>query len=131
MQGLTKVQIDSVLKQALELTDEARERFLDETCSRDTDLRAMVERLLRDCESDEPRGMATVYLAERADGQFEQSVPLKVLDATRNFDELSVRFAQERQILATLDHPNIARLPSCWTRTRRTLRPKRAACCIR
>ncbi len=55
-------------------------------------------------------GMASVYLCERADGQFEQRVALKLLDATRNFDELAGRFAQERQILATLNHPNIARL---------------------
>jgi serine/threonine-protein kinase len=55
-------------------------------------------------------GMATVYLCERADGQFEQRVALKVLDAAGDFDELAGRFAQERQILATLGHPNIARL---------------------
>ena len=55
-------------------------------------------------------GMATVYLAERADGQFEQSVALKVLDVSRDFDALAVRFAQERRILARLEHPNIARL---------------------
>ena len=54
--------------------------------------------------------MASVYLARRADGQFEHTVALKVLDATRNFGELAVRFGQERQILASLNFPNIARL---------------------
>jgi serine/threonine-protein kinase len=54
-------------------------------------------------------GMGTVFLAERADGQFEREVAIKLLrgfptrDATR-------RLRQERQILAGLDHPNIARL---------------------
>ena len=55
-------------------------------------------------------GMATVYLAERADGQFEQAVALKVLDVSRDFQSLAARFAQERRILAKLEHPNIARL---------------------
>ncbi|HZD53351.1 MAG TPA: serine/threonine-protein kinase, partial [Woeseiaceae bacterium] len=52
-------------------------------------------------------GMATVYLAERADGQFEQTVALKVLDRAGGS---VARFEQERQILASLDHPNVARL---------------------
>ena len=52
-------------------------------------------------------GMATVYLATRQDGQFEQTVALKILDRG---GETLARFEQERQILASLDHPNIARL---------------------
>ena len=55
-------------------------------------------------------GMGTVYLATRADGQFEQQVALKVVSPhlrTRFFAE---RFRSERQILATLSHPNITRL---------------------
>lgn len=55
-------------------------------------------------------GMATVYLAERADGEFEQTVALKLLDATRYSGDAAARFAQERQILARLEHPHIARL---------------------
>ena len=54
-------------------------------------------------------GMATVYLAERIDGEIEQQVAVKVLD-TQNIDETEQRFRQERQILASLDHPYIARL---------------------
>ena len=53
-------------------------------------------------------GMASVYLAERADGQLEQQVALKILDREDTEDSL-LRFNQERQILASLDHPNIAR----------------------
>ncbi|MGB9197725.1 MAG: serine/threonine-protein kinase, partial [Terriglobales bacterium] len=55
-------------------------------------------------------GMGAVYLAHRADGQFEQRVAIKVIDlplATNLFRE---RFRQERQILAGLQHPLIARL---------------------
>jgi len=55
-------------------------------------------------------GMGAVYLAHRADGQFEQQVAIKLIDlplATNIFRE---RFRQERQILAELQHPYIARL---------------------
>jgi serine/threonine-protein kinase len=149
--------VDAVLTRALELSDEARARFLDEACSGQAGLRARLERLLTAGESNqslltpgggasgplwtalagecpeahpetpEPRpgdrigayrivralgqgGMATVYLAERADGQFEQTAALKVLDSARYLSDAADRFAQERQILATLDHPHIAHL---------------------
>lgn len=55
-------------------------------------------------------GMGTVFLAERADGQFEQSVALKVVRRSFADTDLARRFRQERQILASLNHPNIARL---------------------
>lgn len=55
-------------------------------------------------------GMGRVYLAERADGQFEQQVALKLLFAGPQSDDLLRRFDQERRILARLDHPHIARL---------------------
>lgn len=154
MAEFARTELDSVLKRALELSADERQRFLDDTCDPDTGLRQAVERMLKDCEADdlllqpgggasgplwealardytpaafafEPGervgayrvvrklgrgGMATVYLAARADGQFEQAVALKVLDVARNFDALATRFAQERQILARLEHPNIARL---------------------
>jgi serine/threonine-protein kinase len=54
-------------------------------------------------------GMGTVLLAERADGQFEQRVAIKLLRGFPTADGAR-RLRQERQILATLDHPNIARL---------------------
>ncbi|MEL7168065.1 MAG: serine/threonine-protein kinase [Bacteroidota bacterium] len=53
-------------------------------------------------------GMGTVYRAERADGVVEQTAALKLLDTMR--PDVVARFAQERQILARLDHPGIARL---------------------
>lgn len=55
-------------------------------------------------------GMGVVYLAERADGRFQQQVALKVLRSALPGEALLQRFRHERQILADLQHPNIARL---------------------
>jgi eukaryotic-like serine/threonine-protein kinase len=55
-------------------------------------------------------GMAVVYLAERADGQYSQSVALKILRFGPEGSRAQFHFAQERQILASLDHQSIARL---------------------
>ena len=53
-------------------------------------------------------GMGSVYLAERADGQFEHRVALKVLRSDRSGEAWRRRFLTERQILAQLVHSNIA-----------------------
>ncbi len=55
-------------------------------------------------------GMGAVYLAERADQQFEQLVALKILPFGVGGDEARQRFFAERQILASLVHANVARL---------------------
>ena len=55
-------------------------------------------------------GMGSVYLAERADGLFEQKVALKIVKPGMNSHEIISRFEEERQILARLQHPNIATL---------------------
>ncbi len=55
-------------------------------------------------------GMGVVYLAERADGQFEQRVALKVIKHGMDSNSILARFRAERRILARLQHPNIARL---------------------
>lgn len=55
-------------------------------------------------------GMGEVWEAERADGQFDQLVALKVLKRGMDSEEVLRRFLRERQILARLEHPNIARL---------------------
>jgi eukaryotic-like serine/threonine-protein kinase len=60
-------------------------------------------------------GMGTVFLAERADGQFEKQVAIKVLNRGEDTAEILRRFQAERQILARLDHPNIARLLDAGT----------------
>ncbi|MGK2935923.1 MAG: WD40 repeat domain-containing serine/threonine protein kinase [Gemmatimonadaceae bacterium] len=56
-------------------------------------------------------GMGAVYLAERSDDQYQKQVALKVLPPRRGGDGRGLqRFLDERQILAALDHPGIARL---------------------
>lgn len=55
-------------------------------------------------------GMGAVYLAERADGEFRQQVAIKLIKRGMDTDFVLRRFRNERQILAALDHPNIARL---------------------
>ena len=55
-------------------------------------------------------GMGAVYLAERTDDQYQQQVALKLLPLGANTDTMRARFLSERQILARLTHPNIARL---------------------
>ncbi len=54
-------------------------------------------------------GMGTVFLAERADGNFVRQVAIKLLRGFPTLDGAR-RLRQERQMLAGLDHPNIARL---------------------
>ena len=54
-------------------------------------------------------GMGVVYLGERADQAFHRRVAIKVVNAALG-GEVLARFEQEREILAGLDHPNIARL---------------------
>ncbi|MEP6569510.1 MAG: serine/threonine-protein kinase [Acidobacteriota bacterium] len=55
-------------------------------------------------------GMGTVYLAERADEQFEKLVAIKLLRRGMDTEDIVRRFRTERQILASLEHPHIARL---------------------
>jgi len=55
-------------------------------------------------------GMGTVYRAVRADGQHEREVALKVIRPGLYSDNIAQRFRAERQILASLEHPGIARL---------------------
>jgi serine/threonine protein kinase len=55
-------------------------------------------------------GMGAVYLAHRADGQFRQQVAIKLIDLPLATDLFRDRFRMERQILAGLVHPYIARL---------------------
>jgi eukaryotic-like serine/threonine-protein kinase len=55
-------------------------------------------------------GMGRVFLAERADGQYEQQVAVKLMRDGLGQDGLAARFKAERQILASLDHPNLAKI---------------------
>jgi serine/threonine protein kinase len=55
-------------------------------------------------------GMAEVWLARRADGTLKREIALKLPMRNRLQAGLEARFARERDILATLEHPHIARL---------------------
>jgi serine/threonine protein kinase/tetratricopeptide (TPR) repeat protein len=55
-------------------------------------------------------GMGAVYLAARDDAEFQKRVAIKVIKRGMDTDFILHRFRQERQIIANLDHPNIARL---------------------
>jgi tetratricopeptide (TPR) repeat protein/predicted Ser/Thr protein kinase len=60
-------------------------------------------------------GMGEVFLGRRADRAYEGCVAIKVLAHAAAGDELTRRFHQERQILAALDHPHVARLLDAGT----------------
>jgi eukaryotic-like serine/threonine-protein kinase len=55
-------------------------------------------------------GMGTVFAAVRDDGEFEQQAAVKIIKSGLNTFDIVRRFRRERQILASLAHPNIARL---------------------
>ena len=55
-------------------------------------------------------GLGTVYLGARADDQYQKEVAIKVVRRGLDTDDILRRFRAERQILAQLEHPNIARL---------------------
>jgi serine/threonine-protein kinase len=55
-------------------------------------------------------GMSVVFLAERADGKFQRRVAVKLIQAHLAPTRFRARFEAEREILARLDHPAIARL---------------------
>ncbi len=55
-------------------------------------------------------GLGTVYLAARSDAAYKKEVAIKLLRRGLDTDDILRRFRNERQILARLEHPNIARL---------------------
>jgi non-specific serine/threonine protein kinase/serine/threonine-protein kinase len=55
-------------------------------------------------------GMGAVYLAERDDDEYKKQVAIKLIKRGMDSDAILARFLSERQILARLEHPNIARL---------------------
>ena len=132
-------QIESLFHEALSLAaGEDRIQWLDRRCQSDRELFTEVSSLLKahaamsGPEAEEPQpepvmpagqfgayrpvkligrgGMSAVYLAERTDGQFRQTAALKVMGAHLAGPEFLRRFKTERQLLATLHHPNITSL---------------------
>jgi eukaryotic-like serine/threonine-protein kinase len=55
-------------------------------------------------------GMSRVYQAARADQQYQTKVAVKLVQHGMDSEEILRRFRNERQILASLNHPNIAKL---------------------
>lgn len=129
--------IEELFSSAVELDREGRAAFLQAACGEDSRLREEVEYLLKCHEEaksflEKPAflptfegkrigpyrmvrelgrgGMGAVYLAARADAQYEKQVALKILKRGMDTDFILRRFYTERQILANLDHPHIARL---------------------
>ncbi len=110
---------DPELRLAVErllLADEASDTFLEQPASELLGLipkeveageRLGPYRLLRKLGAG---GMGTVYLARREDEHYQQDVALKILRSGLQGTEAVHRFLAERQILARLEHPNIARL---------------------
>jgi eukaryotic-like serine/threonine-protein kinase len=79
----------------------------DTTAEAERDLRIGPYRILREIGRG---GMAAVYLAVRDDGEYRKEVAIKVVQNSFASDFIVRRFRQERQILAGLEHQNIARL---------------------
>jgi non-specific serine/threonine protein kinase/serine/threonine-protein kinase len=124
--------VKQIVGDALEIDAPLRSAFLADACGTDADLRAEVESLLaaddpggRFLEPDRPPdrigayrivreigrgGMGAVYEGARADAQFEQRVAIKVVKRGMDTDAVLRRFHAERQVLARLQHPGIARL---------------------
>ncbi|MGA2136154.1 MAG: protein kinase [Bryobacteraceae bacterium] len=127
-------EVEEIFYAALELPPGAeRDTLIAEQCGADENLSARVALLLEHCERIRavapaparplPRfgawqavkllgrgGMGTVYLAERADGAFQMSAAVKVVPMALASHEIEDRFRRERQFLASLDHPKVARL---------------------
>jgi Tol biopolymer transport system component len=127
-------EVEEIFYAALELPAGAeRDALIHEQCGADESLCARVALLLAHCERIRaaapapvrplPRfgawqavkllgrgGMGTVYLAERADGAFRMSAAVKVVPMALASHEIEERFRRERQFLASLDHPKVARL---------------------
>lgn len=118
---------------AVELEAPARAQYLRQLAVRDAGLHRAVCELLQRVDADDLHGdgrgrapavvgpfrllqllgsggMGEVFLAERIDGGFEQRVALKLVRAGALSAQLTRRFLAERQILARLEHPHIARL---------------------
>src|ERR1700678_906279 len=117
------------------LDEDSRRATLDQRCNGNAWLRAEAERMVRAFDAgrtanDEARaassgrrfgawqtirllargGMGEVWLARRADGQHEQKTALKILSPYLAAPDSVHRFRRERELLARLEHPNIARL---------------------
>lgn len=131
----TKLQ--EIFDEGTGLDENARARLLNERCGNNPALRSEVEKMLRTHDAERLAqagasgrqairhrrfgpwetvellgrgGMAEVWLARRADGRHEQRAALKLLSPYLATPDYIERFHRERQFLARLEHPHIARL---------------------
>lgn len=131
-------EVKEIFNEAIELRSEERKSFLDNRINGDSELRLEVEKLIAADENAETLfdgksliaadafpdqkqignyrllnkigegGMGAVYLAERAD--LKQKVAVKIIRHGADSEVILRRFRREQEILAALEHPNIARL---------------------
>jgi len=127
--------LQDIFDEICALDEDRRGTILDQQCNGDDELRAEALRLLRAYDQERAAnaegnaapegrrfgawetirllargGMGEVWLAQRADGQHEQRAALKILSPYLAAPDSLDRFRRERQFLARLEHPNIARL---------------------
>jgi serine/threonine protein kinase len=91
----------------------AAKAFAEESNSAIGDASRLIGRLIshyRIIEKLASGGMGDVYRAARADGSYDKQVAIKIIQGSRSTDFFLLRFQNERQILANLNHPNIAQL---------------------
>lgn len=133
------VSVKSILEEALQLPTDEREAFIAQACAQDEDLLSMVQMLVSNetahtdalmihpaskqvmLQAEEQLGpymieqelgqggMGVVYLASRVN-DFQKKVAIKVMKPILDDGSLIKHFQKERQILADLEHPNIARI---------------------
>ncbi|MGH9721866.1 MAG: protein kinase domain-containing protein, partial [Bryobacteraceae bacterium] len=133
--------LKEILTTAMKRQGDARQAYLDESCTGDDEMRREVEELIAASEPEDDflerplfrvavtpapeamigrrfgpyrlvrligrGGMGVVYLAEREDGEFTRQAAIKVVRRGFDSEEMLRHFRRERQILASLAHPNI------------------------
>src|SRR5689334_24949395 len=102
VRGVTSAEGPTILQEAetIGVSEEEQQRLLDDT-------QIGPYRVLRRIGQG---GMGAVYLATRDDHEFKQQVAIKLVKRGMDSEFVLRRFRNERQILAALNHPNIARL---------------------
>src|SRR5580658_3908944 len=128
-------QLQDLFEEICFLDEDSRRLILDRSCHGNETLRKAAERMVRAYQEERSAnadaransscrrfgvwqterllargGMGEVWLARRADGQHEQKTALKILSPYLAAPDSVHRFRRERELLARLEHPNVARL---------------------